>query len=100
VVFELKSPSREETDASEAYLQLRNYVKVIARVNRVFSCKIDGEIRQKEGGLVVDYVSIAAALKKAMHDYTNRDKENYSEQEIAKTALPKFLEKLERKRPK
>ena len=29
VVFELKSPSREETDASEAYLQLRNYQKFI-----------------------------------------------------------------------
>ena len=27
VVIELKSPSREETDASEAYLQLRNYQK-------------------------------------------------------------------------
>lgn len=29
VVFELKSPSREETDASEAYLQLRNYMQHI-----------------------------------------------------------------------
>ena len=29
VVFELKSPSREETDASDAYLQLRNYLKAI-----------------------------------------------------------------------
>jgi type I restriction enzyme R subunit len=29
VVFELKSPSREETDASEAYRQLRNYMKEI-----------------------------------------------------------------------
>ena len=29
VVIELKSPSREETDASEAYLQLRNYQKLI-----------------------------------------------------------------------
>ena len=29
VVIELKSPSREETDASEAYLQLRNYMKEI-----------------------------------------------------------------------
>ena len=27
IVAELKSPSREETDASEAYLQLRNYMK-------------------------------------------------------------------------
>lgn len=26
VMFELKSPSREETDASDAYLQLRNYM--------------------------------------------------------------------------
>lgn len=29
VVIELKSPSREETDASEAYRQLRNYMKEI-----------------------------------------------------------------------
>ena len=29
VVFELKSPSREETDAGEAYLQLRNYMQEI-----------------------------------------------------------------------
>ena len=29
VVFELKSPSREETDASEAFLQLRNYMQEI-----------------------------------------------------------------------
>ena len=29
VIFELKSPSREETDASDAYKQLRNYMKHI-----------------------------------------------------------------------
>ena len=29
VIFELKSPSREETDASEAFLQLRNYMHEI-----------------------------------------------------------------------
>ena len=29
VIIELKSPSREETDASEAYLQLRNYMREI-----------------------------------------------------------------------
>lgn len=29
VVFELKSPSRENVDASDAYLQLRNYMQVI-----------------------------------------------------------------------
>jgi type I restriction enzyme R subunit len=62
-------------------------MQAIARVNRVY--------KDKEGGLVVDYVGIAAALKQAMNDYTNRDKQNYGEQDIAKTALPKFIEKLE-----
>jgi type I restriction enzyme R subunit len=62
-------------------------MQAIARVNRVY--------KDKEGGLVVDYVGIASALKQAMNDYTNRDKQNYGEQDIAKTAYPKFLEKLE-----
>jgi len=64
-----------------------NLMQAIARVNRVY--------KEKEGGLVVDYVGIAAALKKAMNDYTQRDKHNYGESDIAKTALPKFIEKLE-----
>lgn len=64
-----------------------NLMQAIARVNRVFG--------NKEGGLVVDYVGIARALKQAMNDYTNRDKHNFGEQDIAKAALPKFLEKLE-----
>jgi type I restriction enzyme R subunit len=64
-----------------------NLMQAIARVNRVY--------KDKEGGLVVDYVGIASALKKAMNDYTSRDKQNYGEQDIAKTALPKFIEKLE-----
>lgn len=51
--------------------------------------------KDKEGGLVVDYVGIASALKQAMNDYTNRDKHNYGDTDIAKTALPKFIEKLE-----
>lgn len=45
--------------------------------------------------MVVDYVGIASALKQAMNDYTNRDKSNYGDTDIAKTALPKFVEKLE-----
>jgi type I restriction enzyme R subunit len=64
-----------------------NLMQAIARVNRVYE--------DKEGGLVVDYVGIASALKQAMNDYTARDKNNYGEQDIAETALPKFLEKLE-----
>ena len=68
-------------------MQGHNLMQAIARVNRVY--------KDKEGGLVVDYVGIAAALKQAMNDYTKRDKHNYGEQDIAKTALPKFIEKLE-----
>ena len=63
-----------------------NLMQAIARVNRVF--------RDKEGGLVVDYVGIATALKKAMNDYTSRDKKNYGDTDVAKVAYPKFLEKL------
>ena len=63
-----------------------NLMQAIARVNRVFG--------DKEGGLVVDYVGIASALKQAMNDYTSRDKKNYSDTDVAKVAYPKFLEKL------
>jgi type I restriction enzyme R subunit len=72
-----------------------NLMQAIARVNRVFSHKIGDTVVCKEGGLVVDYVGIASALKQAMNDYTNRDKNNYGDTDIAKTALPKFIEKLE-----
>ena len=64
-----------------------NLMQAIARVNRVF--------RDKEGGLVVDYVGIASALKQAMRDYTGRDQRNYGDTDIGKAALPKFQEKLE-----
>ena len=64
-----------------------NLMQAIARVNRVF--------KDKEGGLVVDYVGIASALKQAMSDYTRRDQANYGEMDIIKTALPKFIEKLD-----
>ncbi len=63
-----------------------NLMQAIARVNRVF--------RDKEGGLIVDYVGIASALKQAMNDYTSRDKKNYGDTDVAKVAYPKFLEKL------
>ena len=44
--------------------------------------------RDKEGGLVVDYVGIAAALKQAMNDYTVRDKKNYGDPDVSKAAIP------------
>ena len=64
-----------------------NLMQAIARVNRVFP--------EKEGGLIVDYVGIAGALKQAMHDYTSRDRKQFGDPDIMKTALVKFQEKLE-----
>lgn len=64
-----------------------NLMQAIARVNRVF--------KDKEGGLVVDYIGITSALKKAMKDYTVRDQKNYGDPDIAQTALPEFKKQLE-----
>lgn len=63
-----------------------NLMQAIARVNRVY--------KDKEGGLIVDYVGIANALKAAMRDYTKRDQKKYGDMDIGKTAYPKFQEKL------
>nr|WP_301888741.1 type I restriction endonuclease subunit R [Bifidobacterium dentium] len=70
------------------YKPMRGYnlMQAIARVNRVY--------KDKEGGLVVDYVGIVNALKRAMKDYTKRDQKKYGDMDIGKTAYPKFLEKL------
>lgn len=64
-----------------------NLMQAIARVNRVFP--------EKEGGLIVDYVGIASALKQAMQDYTNRDRQRFGNPDIKEAALNKFKEKLE-----
>lgn len=69
-----------------------NLMQAIARVNRVFQAK-DGE--KKEGGLIVDYVGIAQALKAAMQQYTNRDRRRFGDPDIAKTALLKWKEEME-----
>ena len=64
-----------------------NLMQAIARVNRVFP--------EKEGGLIIDYVGIASALKQAMQDYTNRDRQRFGNPDIREAALNKFKEKLE-----
>ncbi len=64
-----------------------NLMQAIARVNRVFP--------EKEGGLIVDYVGIAQALKEAMKQYTNRDRQRFGDPDIAKTALLKWQEEME-----
>lgn len=64
-----------------------NLMQAIARVNRVFE--------DKEGGLVVDYIGIAKAIRDAMNDYTVRDRRNFSNPDIREQVYPKFKEKLE-----
>ena len=64
-----------------------NLMQAIARVNRVFNGKV--------GGLVVDYIGIAKALKEAMRDYTGRDRKNFGNPDIKGMAFTKFKEKLE-----
>ena len=68
-------------------MESHNLMQAIARVNRVY--------KDKEGGLVVDYIGIAGALKRAMNDYTVRDRSRFGDMDIAKEAFPKFQEKLE-----
>ena len=64
-----------------------NLMQAIARVNRVYP--------GKEGGLIVDYVGIARALKQAMRDYTSRDRQRFGDPNIKTTAYNKFKEKQE-----
>lgn len=67
-------------------MQGHNLMQAIARVNRVFE--------GKEGGLIVDYIGIASALRKAMSEYTERDNKNYGDMDIAKHAYPEFHKHL------
>lgn len=60
-------------------MQGSNLMQAIARVNRVFE--------DKAGGLVVDYVGIASALKQAMNDYTVRDKKIMATQMLLKSLI-------------
>lgn len=64
-----------------------NLMQAIARVNRVY--------KGKAGGLIVDYIGIGAALRKAMSNYTKRDKKNYGDIDILNVAYPNFKEMLE-----
>ncbi|MCB5292070.1 type I restriction endonuclease subunit R [Arthrobacter sp. SO3] len=57
----------------------------IARVNRRF--------RDKDSGLVVDYLGIAEDLKSALTNYTRRDQDNHEVgQDIRDSLVPKVLE--------
>jgi type I restriction enzyme, R subunit len=63
-----------------------NLMQAIARVNRVF--------RDKEGGLVVDYIGIAAELKRALKTYTESSGKGEPARDVAE-ALAKLQERME-----
>lgn len=69
------------------YKPMQGYslMQAIARVNRVF--------KDKAGGLVVDYIGIADALKKAISEYTDKGK-GEGGANISDTVYPVFVEKL------
>lgn len=62
-----------------------NLMQAIARVNRVF--------KDKDGGVVVDYIGILESLKKALKQYTAGDKKNTGIDTSVAVAL--MIEKLE-----
>ena len=59
-------------------------MQAIARVNRVY--------KDKEAGLIVDYIGIGTELKEALNQYTNRDKDKVPDLSKAYEIL---IEKLE-----
>lgn len=61
-----------------------NLMQAIARVNRVY--------KDKEAGLIVDYIGMAAELKSALNQYTNRDRDKVPDLSMA---LNIAIEKLE-----
>ncbi|RLV58108.1 type I restriction endonuclease subunit R [Parashewanella curva] len=63
-----------------------NLMQAIARVNRVF--------KDKEGGLVVDYIGIASELKNALKTYTNSSGKGKPTHDSAE-AFSVFVEKID-----
>ncbi|MGP0578813.1 type I restriction endonuclease subunit R [Paenibacillus peoriae] len=64
-----------------------NLMQAIARVNRVY--------KNKQAGLIVDYIGLSKYLKEALHTYTSRDKNSIPEIEKAKEILMTEVEVLE-----
>jgi type I restriction enzyme R subunit len=64
-----------------------NLMQAIARVNRVY--------KDKESGLIVDYIGLSKYLKEALNTYTSRDKNSVPTIEKAKEILMTEVEILE-----
>lgn len=63
-----------------------NLMQAIARVNRVY--------QDKEAGLVVDYIGMAAELKAALNQYTKRDQDKVPDLRVAYSIAMSKLEVL------
>lgn len=66
-------------------MQGHNLMQAIARVNRVY--------KDKEGGLIVDYIGIATDLKKALSVYTDsggKGKPTFDQEEAASVMMEKY----------
>ena len=68
-------------------MQGHNLMQAIARVNRVY--------KDKPGGLIVDYLGIAADLKKALSFYSENYQKGGDPAEMQEQAVALMLEKLE-----
>ena len=61
-----------------------NLMQAIARVNRVY--------KDKEAGLIVDYIGIGADLRNALNEYTNRDRDKVTDITAAYVIVKEKLE--------
>lgn len=68
-------------------MQGHNLMQAIARVNRVF--------KDKQGGLIVDYIGIANKLKEALNQYTENDRKTAGvDTDVAAQLLVEKLEQI------
>ena len=82
IVVDMWLTGFDVTDLDVMYIdkpmKSHNLMQAIARVNRVH--------QGKESGLIVDYIGINNALKKALNDFTARDKQ-FNLQDVQKVAV-------------
>ena len=71
VLFELKSPSREETDASDAYLQLRNYMHHIPSLFVPNAFCVMSDMAETRVGTITSDEDRYTAWKSSDGDYSN-----------------------------
>ena len=77
VVMELKSPSREETDASAAYRQLRNYMKEIAGLFTYNVLCVMSDMAESKAGTITSSEDRYAQWKSKDGVYESKERVDY-----------------------